>query len=288
MSSRSTRRGRAAARVGGFAAWVAIVSLFLLWQAAKYEGVMSLVGEWQFNAFGRHYATFNYLLLVTLLCLPGYLLFLRPRRRGAADRPETVLFGSARTFLKALFGGAAALGTIALLMLVLVLLLPSDKGPLQRIDLTRPALTSPREGLTELSGTIIYDRTAGFDEDLLLARRTFRFAPVVGPRQGTNDLQFFIQFPPTDTRVGANTVTTTGVLKRNGLPGEIVRLFRYAGYHVDAPHYVLFAEPSAMRWPYLTTAVQLLIGGALVLVLALLQRRRVQSIDQRVHDKADA
>ena len=179
MSSRRTQQRRSVARIAGFAVWVAIVGLFLFWQAATYRGFMSLIGEWQFNAFGRHYATLNYVLLVLLLCLPGYLLFLKPRAVAADDRPEALLFRSARTFLRAVLGAAAALGAVALLMLVLMLLLPSSKGPVQQIDLTRPALTEPREGPTELSGTVLYERTAGFDEDMLVARRTFRFAPVV-------------------------------------------------------------------------------------------------------------
>ena len=109
---------------------------------------------------------------------------------------------------------------------------------------------------------------------------------MVGGRQGPNELKYFIQFAPTDVRAGTGTVSMTGVLKRNGLPGEIVRLFRYAGYQVDEPHYVLFVEPAAMRWPYLATAVQLLIGALLVLALGLFQRRRVRHIDQRIHQPA--
>lgn len=286
MTDRATRQRRSMVRVGGFSAWVAVVALFLLWEAARYQGLMSLVGEWQFNAFGRHYATFNYLLLVTLLCLPGYLIFLRPRRQSGSERPENLLFRSARTFYTVLLGGAASLGAVALLMFVLILSLPRSSGPVQRIDLDRPSLTEPREGPTELLGSVIYERTAGFDEDMLVARHTFRFAPVLGARRDGTELRYFVQFPPVDGSRGANAVTLTGVLKRNGLPGEIVRLFRYAGYHLEDPHYVLFAETSAMRWPYLTTAVQLIIGALLVLGLALLQRHRLGRIDQRVHRDA--
>ncbi|WP_425228637.1 hypothetical protein [Sphingomonas sp.] len=283
MTSRRTQQRLSVTRIAGFAAWVVIVGLFLFWQAAKYEGIMSLIGEWQFNAFGRHYATLNYVLLVLLLCLPGYLIFLRPRALAEDDRPDALLFRSARTFLRAVIGAVIGMGAIALLILVMMLLLPSERGPVQHIDLTRPALTEPHEGPTELSGTVLYERTAGFDEDMLVARRTFRFAPVVGARQGGNELRYFVQFAPADARTNAGAMTMTGVLKRNGLPGEIVRLFRYAGYQVDQPHYVLFAEPAAMRWPYITTAVQLVIGALLALALGLFQRRRVRRIDRQVH-----
>lgn len=287
MASRRRHRRWAVARTTGFSLWLAAVALFLLWQAARYRGIMSLVGEWQFNAFGRHYPTFNYVLLVFLLCLPGYLIFLRPRERAPEERPEAGLLRSATTFLKALLGAALGLGATILLILVAMLFLPRESGEAQSIDLRRPP-SVVREGPATVSGTIIYERTAGFDEDLLLARRSFRFAPIVGQRDDPDAVRFFVQLPPVDDRTRGGVASMSGVLKRNGLPGEIVRLFRYAGFRVEEPHYVLFAEPSAMRWPYLSAMVQLAIGAALALLIGLLQRRRVHRIDHRVHHPNEA
>lgn len=288
MASRRGHRRWAVARTTGFSLWLAVVASFLLWQAARYRGIMSLVGEWQFNAFGRQYPTFNYVLLVFLLCLPGYLLFLRPRERGADERPGAALLRSARTFLKAIFGAAAGLAATTLIILVAMLFLPRSSGEVQRIDLGRATPTVVREGPAVVSGAILYQRTAGFDVDVLLAQRTFRFAPIVGPRDDPEDVRFFVQLAPVDDRTRGGVASMSGVLKRNGLPGEIVRLFRYAGFNLEEPHYVLFAEPAAMRWPYLSAMVQVAIGAGLALVVGLLQRRRVVRIDRGVHAPASA
>lgn len=287
MVTRKTRRRFRIGKTVGFAVWMAVVTLFLLWQATSYRGVMSLVGEWQFNAFGRQYPTFNYVLLVFLLCVPGYLLFLRRRESGQTGRPQTDTIRSAHALLKVIVGVLAGLGVVTIGVLIMLLMLPRASGDEQQIDLSRPAIAVPREGPTRITGVILYDRTAGFDEDLVLTRRTFRFAPMIGAGQDPQDLRFFVQFPPAfDERTRAGTSTMTGVLRRNGLPGEIDRLFRYAGFRVEEPHYVLFAEPAAMRWPYLMAMVQFAIAALLVLLLALFQRRRVQRFDKSVHRPA--
>lgn len=278
MATRGRSKRWAVGRIAGFSIWLALVAVILLWQAASYRGIMSLVGEWQFNGFGRHYPTFNYVLLVFLLCLPGYLLFLRPRPQEGREGPASLLLRSATALLKALLGVAAGLGAAVLIVLVVMLFLPRESGEVQRIDLSRPALTLPREGPTTITGDIIYERTAGFDEDLLLARRSFRFAPLVGPQDEEGRLRFFVQFAPVDERTRGGTSTVSGVLKRDGLPGEVVRLFRYAGYELDDPHYVLFTESAAMRWPYLTAMAQFAVGALLALLFALLQRRRIRRV----------
>ncbi|WP_375396515.1 hypothetical protein [uncultured Sphingomonas sp.] len=266
---------------------MALVALFLLWQTISYWGIMSLVGEWQFNAFGRHYPTFNYVFLVFILCLPGYFVFLRPSRVTATDRPEAAVFRSARAFMVAVFATAIGLVLAAIVILFAMLLLPGNTGPMQRIDLAKPAVTLPRDGPTQVSGLVLYERTAGFDEDLILTRQTYRFAPVVGSRGAANELQIFVQLPPVDEATRGGLVSITGILKRDGLPGEIVRLFRYAGFQVDRPHYVLFVDPAAMRWPYIMALVQFAVGAVLALCVGLFQRRRVRRIDTVVHQRPE-
>lgn len=283
MIRRGRQRRWAVAKMIGFSLWMAIVSLVLLWQQASYNGVMALIGEWQFNAIGRQYPTFNYVLLVFVLCLPGYLLFLRPRRHVTLDSLPAATFRSARTLLRAILATALGLAAAALVIVVAMLFLPPTAGAMQQIDLTRPITSLPAQGPTTLTGAVLYERTAGFDEDLLLARRSFRFAPVVGARDDAGEVQFFVQLAPVTDRAAPVVSNVTGILKRNGLPGELVRLFRYAGFHFAEPHYVLFTEPSAMRWPYIAAMVQLLIGALFTLAIALLQQRRVRRIDHIVH-----
>ncbi len=287
MSKRRPHRRRSFAKTVAFSIWMAAVALYLLWEATHYRGVMSLLGEWQFNALGRHYPTFNYILLVALLWLPGYLVFLRPRKRDGTERLEAVLLRSSHAFQNALWGSAAGLAVAALVVLVVMLFLPREGPPIQRIDLARPSISLPREGPTLLSGMVVYERTAGFDRDLLLTSRTYRFAPVIGGQESGPDLQYFVQFRPVDAQTRAGTSLMTGVLKRNGLPGEVIRLFRYAGYRLEQPHYVLYEEAAALRWPYLITAIQLAIAALLAVAVALLQLRRVRRADRLIHHRHD-
>jgi hypothetical protein len=275
MNRTRRRRQMAVAKIAILSAWIALVAVVLLWQATQYTGVMAVLGEWQFNAIGRHYPTFNYAFLVFVLSLPGYILFLRPRRRATTDLPGTGTVRSAILFMRAIFGTAAGLGAACLVVLIATLFLPGDAGPVQRIALNQAIIALPHEGLTQLSGHIIYERTAGFDEELVAVRRSSRYAPMVAPGDTTTDLQFFVQLPPVEGSAREGTSTMTGILKRNGLPGAIVRLYRYAGYDLANPHFVLFADAATMRWPYLITAFQLAFGGLVMAAAGLWQRRRI-------------
>ncbi len=266
---------------------MALVAIVLVWQSADYFGIMSLIGEWQFNALGRHYPTFNYVLLTFLLCLPGYLLFLKPRQRAETEQAEAAVLRSARVMLKAMVGAAIGLGVGALVTLVLVLLLPSASGERQQIDLARPALTLPGQGPAQITGSVLYDRTAGFDEDIFFFKHTYRFAPIVGAGQDATDLRYFIQLPPVNDRTRAGVGPYVGVLKRDGLPGEVVRLFRYAGFTLENPHFVLYMEPSAMRWPYLMGMLQFAIGAIVALLAGLAQRGRVRRVDRAIHGSSE-
>ncbi len=63
MSLRRGRR-RAITKTIAFSAWMVVVAIVLLWQTISYRGAMAVVGEWQYNTFGRQYPTFNFVFLV--------------------------------------------------------------------------------------------------------------------------------------------------------------------------------------------------------------------------------
>ena len=60
----------------------------------------------------------------------------------------------------------------------------------------------------------------------------------------------------------------TGNLRRSGLPGEIIRLYRYAGARVETPYYVLLTDTAAVRWPYLQVAIQTALAAILFFLAA--------------------
>lgn len=271
------RRRNPALRIALVSIWIALVTLLLLWQAANYESVMSVIAEWQFGIIGRYYPTLTYLLVVLLLTLPTLLLFSRPRAPTTRS-VEATLLRSAGTFSRALFATAAALLVVALGVLLSILRLPSDKGPLQDIALNQAVVVMPHEGLTRLTGSIAYDRTTAFDEDLIITRRNQRFAPMMQAGASPSDLQYFVELPVATDANRQATSTMTGVLQRGGLPGEVIRLYRYAGYRVEEPYYVLFTGTRSIRWARFVIATELIIASVLVGLLGLWQRRRSRKL----------
>lgn len=281
MATRVRRRRNPAIRIGLAAIWIAIVATVLLWQTATYESVMSVFAEWQFNAIGRYYPAFSYLLLTLLLTLPLLLLFARPRR--TSQRPlDVATLRSASTFSRALFSVAGALAVVAIGVLLSILRLPDDQGALQEVTLDQAVVVMPHEGLTRLTGAIAYDRTTAFDEELIVTRRSRRFAPITAPGADPTDIQFFVELPPATDANRQGVRTMTGVLQRGGLPGEIIRLYRYAGHRVEDPYFVLFTGTRSVRWARFVIAGQLIAGALLVAGLAIWQRRRSRKLAESV------
>jgi hypothetical protein len=289
MQSRTKNRRKRLLKVGGLSFWAGLVSVFLLWQAITYSGLIALIGEWQFNVLGRYFPAFTYILLVVLLVVPGWLLFRRPRARGDREIWATRTLRSARGFQRLLFGVAAGLGLAALISVITIAFLPTANGPRQEIALQALPVTKLREGATTLRGTVQFERTAAFDEEFLVFRRHWRFAPMVSAGTDNDDYQFFVELPPITKPGQVYSVprAMTGVLRHGGLPGEVIRLYRYSGARVEEPYYVLFADGASVRWPHWQVAAQLALGAILFAGLGLWQRRRFHRLNETI-DKANA
>ncbi|MGU3390538.1 hypothetical protein [Sphingomonas sp. M1A8_2b] len=282
MAKTDQKRNRRQVMKGGMILWAVLVSLFFLWQVVQYNGVMALLAEWQFGHIGHYYPSLTYLALVVLLVSPGLLIFLNARKRGSDQRLAATTLRSATVFRRTVLGLAAACFAAAITTLLLLFTLPSGVGTPRRIDLARPVLALPSEGPTTINGMILYNRTAAFDQDRFVARRTLRFAPIIAPRSTSLDLQFFVELPSETASQVDGVSSLTGLLKRNALPGEIVRLFRYAGYRVEPPHYVLFASNAAMRWPYFEIAAELGFVALIFLAIGLWQHHRVKRLEDAI------
>ncbi|MEG3174724.1 hypothetical protein U1872_00665 [Sphingomonas sp. RB3P16] len=276
MATTQRKRDQRQLVTGGIIAWAILISLFFLWESVNYSGAMALLAEWQFNVFGSFYPSATYLVLIALLASPGLLLFLRVRKRESDQRLGLATLRSAIVFRRVLLGTGAACLAAAAATLLLILTLPTSVGPPQRIDLARPVISLPSEGPSTIDGAILYDRVAAFNEDVIVAHHNVRYAPIVAPGSSSTTLQFFVELPPETAPRATGTTSMTGVLKRDGLPGEIVRLYRYAGFTVEPPYYVLFASDHEMRWPYIELAIELGIGALVFLVFGAWQHRRVR------------
>ncbi|WP_375420725.1 hypothetical protein [uncultured Sphingomonas sp.] len=256
------------------AAWAVAVALVLLWQSLAYRGLMALAAEWEFDAFGRYYPAMTYLLLVVLLGSPVLWLM-----RGRADDHLP-----GRTFIRALLGVAIACALGSGLALATMIAQPGDDGAATRIVIGSSSAEGARAGVAVLVGDVIEDRVAGLSENLFVARRSFRFAPIVAPgdRGGSAPVRFFAEIGADNTLAMARRDgALQGILKPQALPGELVRLFRYAGVDVARDYQVLFATRDSLTWPYRVIAVELsvvaLLCAAAALGLHLYRERRRQA-----------
>lgn len=266
---RKRARRRRKLQIGALILWALLVTLVLLWQSVTYRGVIAVLAEWQFNIMGRYFPAATYFVLFSLLMLPGLLLFGKRRIDARPDRLARTALRSGQRFFVFLTSAGAALVVAALASLAAMWWLSPLGGPIQVIDLSAPTAVAPREGPTVLKGVIAYDRTAALDENLLIVARNARYAPMVAPGTDTFDYQYFVELPPaTVPSLRPARSSMTGILRKGSLPGEIIRLYRYAGARIEAPYYVLLADDAAVRWPYLQVAIQSAVAAMLVFLAA--------------------
>lgn len=275
--------------------WVAAVALYFLWEAWAYRGLYAMFAEWQFYRFGHYLPIVTYAILVLLFGGP-VLLLARPRKaryrrgHGPTPGPDFVL-GTAMQFRRLLIGFAGGLGVAALATLFWSLTLPAMRPPERTITVGAEDSRTPASGAARLAGQVLYTRTSEFTQDMLVAKRGVRFAPVVSGKGNDPAIRYFVELPPgsdIDALEQAETgpVPAGGILMRNALPGSIVRLYGYAGLSVGSPYYVLFTSARTMRWSYYVTAAQLALGALIVLAAAFYQHRRVRRIETLVAENA--
>jgi hypothetical protein len=274
--------------------WIAIVAVVLLRQAFGYLGLAGRFAEWEYETFGRHLPFLSLLMLIALFGAPALIIMWLMRRRerrlrherwgeGDTGKVAASLVRTEGTVFQLLLICASGALLIALAALVLAYRLPTGGQP-QRLD-ARVA-GQPRDGAATLVGAALYRRTATFQQQVFLLKRTVQLVPVVDPRDPAV-VRFFAEVTPDRLEAlngGRNNPPFTGVLRRNALPGAVLRLFRYAGFRVDPPHYVLFASTTTLRWPFYVVAIDAGLVAVFLMLLALFQRRRVRQVEQRVRD----
>ena len=275
--------------------WFVVIVAFFTWQSGAYAGVVAALAEWQFNEFGVYLPLLTLLLLIAVLApIPAVIARVLQRRSRktttALGASPTRTMADASRFRNFLGLAAASCFTAAIIALLLVLGLPTDQGAVQQLGASASAPQQPHEGPADIRGAILYTRTSAFDEHLWFYGRNLRFAPVV--EHGVDDtvVRYFVELPPTgDAAPAANTAVAVrhGILKRNGLPGEIQRLYQYAGYSLSDPHYVLFSSAEVMRWPYFVWAWEFAIAGALIGIAALVQTLRCRRLARRIAETSD-
>lgn len=266
-------------------AWVLIVSVYFLWEADHYTGLYGLLAEWQFEQLSHYFPILTFALLVIAFGSPAAWLLRTRRQADRRDIPDrhgrdaAIITGM--NFRRVLFAFSGGLVGAALVTVLWTLTLPRIAPPRATIALGSPQAVAPPLGPVTLRGHILYTRTAVFAQNLLFTTRGVRFAPIVAPGRADERIRYFVELRPREfgNRRGLPRLDDrTGVLMRNQLPGSIIRLYRYAGFEVSAPVYILYVSEQTVRWPYYVTAVQLAIAALVALVAALLQHRHVREI----------
>lgn len=283
ISISNSRKQRTKAAL--LAIWIAVVAVILAWQFVHYRGVVAFASEWQFGLFGHAYPLLGFLVPATLLASPGLIFFWRARARKSDERLAGATIRSAAAFMHVLFGVAACFGLGALAFLIASFNIQGDPDLGQRIDLAKPVISVPAEGQTTIAGSLRYEQTAALDQNFVFIQKTQRFAPIVAPELNSNDLQFFVELPVSMNAESVRQISSVnGILQRNALPGELVRLYRYAGFRVEEPYYVVYLNKQSIAWPYQRTAILLLLVGAVFGILGGLQRWRIRRLDAKLAD----
>lgn len=311
-----SRRPRNGLRMQLLWLWVLLVVLYFSWEAASYRGLFAIMAEWEFDRLGQDLPTFNFCLLTMIFGWPA-LLVLRRRRvkdldardaaaeralEGAdaayalqvregrrAKREGALALLAARDYMHFLFGFTGALWFAAIIALLWTLALPNSMDN-PRVY-TPDSLQQPQihEGAAALRGTLRYGRISSFSRGILFARRTALYAPLFPPRGANPDIRYFVEFLPAerpDIHSGSVITHREGVLVRSDLPGALIRLYRYLGYHPSPRYYVLYVNLQTMRWPYYVIAMQFMMGGAAFLAFGLWQRRHIGKLRYQVRKDA--
>jgi len=267
--------------------------LYFSWEAAAYRGIYAYLAEWQFDHIGQDLPTFTFGVLTTLFAWPALRLFRRRRRRRRSlprnataeqraayaalseRRDYDAAIDSARDYMHFLYGFASSLAFAAAVALIWTLFLPRLAGNAQEISITD---MHPPEGAVRMSGTVDYGRIASFSRGILLVRRSELYAPIIPAGAKNPTIRYFVEFSPderSEIRDGASLKRRSGILVRSDLPGALVRLYRYLGYDIGAPYYVLYASSLTMRWSYYMIALQFTLGALIFLVAGLFQRKHM-------------
>lgn len=301
--------------------WLALVGYYFLRQALCYSGFIADLAEYQFLHFDRYWPTFTFLALTTLCTAPFFIILWairarqkRSERYGPARVDDQRIMLGRVGRLQNFFAGMS-LGCVICVGIIAfqIFTLPSDAYEPRSIVIGSPDALGPADGRAVLTGAVDIGETAQFNEDLILVKRTFYFAPIRSGPQDKSPLKYFVQvrrddvrgkgrfnpivFPEGDDKVRAwrfrvrniaFTPYVNGVLQRGALPGEIANLYRYAGYDVDRDNYVLFSSNEPIRWRLQMLAGEFLIAAILTALVALLFNRRRRKIHRIVRDQAEA
>ena len=274
--------------------WAIVCLLAFTWWASRYSSLVEWLGEWQFTHLGEYYPSLTVVLCVALLATPVLAIVLlrrRERRRRAervapivgAERAEIAINAAerGRIFFLAVTGVALLCALWALLSL---LSLPPSEGPLVTID--RANAETVRPGPARFAATRSLGPVALLRENVGFVQRVMYVAPVTLGSDTSGSVRFFTEVDRLAAPTPRFSSIRKGVLEANGLPGELINLYRGAGVQAADRPYLLVADAARLRWRPLVLAAQLALLAIVAAIAALLLRRQARRLRRRI-DRAE-
>jgi hypothetical protein len=273
-------------------AWIGLVTVYFLIEAATYSGLYRWLAELQLWWWWWYFPMVSLLLLIGLFALPALLILLVLRQRRRETMSDAMLAQSSLRFAKRLMKGLFVLsGVLAVVAAGLLAFawigLPSADGYPRIHGVGEAEREMPTEGPTQLIG-VAPGRVGVYGTYWVAGYRHIGFAPA-SSSEGLRGVRYFIEVPPgKDGRYPRFTSATswTGILVEGGLPGAMQRLFRANGYVIPQRYYTLYQSEASMRVVWLVRTAQFAAVALLVLGFAFWQRRNVKNMRKVMADIA--
>lgn len=259
------RRGIALVLVG-------VIAVFAI-QALRYAGVAERVGEWQFAHVGGYFPLLTLALVVLLLGVPA-LLFAR-RHDADTDSQSEAAIASARRFLHVLLIGFVLAAGMAGQRLWVGYAQVYTGGQPRPLDAGTAPGADFRRGMVRLTGRVHYDRQAEVGSHLWFVTQRARFVPVTAGRDAAA-VTYLVE--TTQRGLGPRDGVVTGLLVRDALRPDALKLLRDNGYRIATPHYVLFTNSLTLLRPYQMEAAKWGMLALLLGLLAAVQRWRIRNL----------
>jgi hypothetical protein len=265
-------------------AWIGLVTLYFLIEAATYSGLYRWLAELQLWLWWWYFPMVSLLLLAGLFSLPALIVLLVLRQRRRETMSDAMLAQSslrfARRVMKGLFVLSGGLAFAAAGLLIFAWIgLPDTTGYPRIHGVGEAEREMPTEGPTQLIG-VAPGRVAVYGTYWVLSYRHIGFAPA-SSSEGLRGVRYFVEVPPGKDGLYprfTGKTSWTGILVEGGLPGAMQRLFRANGYIIPTRYYTLYQSEASMRVVWLVRAMQFAGVALLVLGFAFWQRRNVRNL----------
>jgi len=274
-------------------AWTALSASYFLWEALNYRGIFARLAELQIAKFGTYAPLLTYLVIITVVVVPVWIIARLLLRKTRENLDPAVLLALSirqarrlRWFLVALAGTsfAVTLGFVAFVLWML----PTQNGPLQTISASEIGTDPVKEGPARVVGgdlgTIIF-----FGQDWYISDDRMAFAPYRSEAEKDGLAHIFVQLEATDKnelKKVTQRASWSGIIVEGGLPGPVRVLFNYIGIGISDPYYTLYQSEYSMKIRYWLQAIQWSLLTVFLLVLTYIQTRTIKDLIKKRDERA--